>query len=38
MRQLDGIIHAMDMGFSTLQELGKDRKAWCATVQEVAKS
>ena len=38
MRQLDGIIHAMDMGFSTLRELVKDRKAWCAAVQEVAKN
>ena len=38
MRQLDGIIQSMDMGFSTLREILKDRKAWCAAVQEVAKS
>ena len=26
------------MNLSKLQEIGKDREAWCAVVQEVAKS
>ena len=38
MRQLDGIIDLMDMSFSKLQEVVKDREAWHAAVHEVTKS
>ena len=33
-----GITNATDMNYGKLQEMVRDREAWCATIHEVAKS
>ena len=38
MRWLDGIADSMDMNWSKLQEMVKDREAWHAAAQGVTKS
>ena len=38
MRWLDGIISSMDMSFSKLQEMVKNREVWSAAGHGVAKS
>ena len=35
---MDGIIDSIDMNFGKIQEMVRDREAWCAAVHGVTKS
>ena len=37
-RWLDEITNAMDLNLGKLQEMARDREAWCTAVHEVSKS
>ena len=38
MRWLDGITDSMEVSLSELQEMVRNREAWCAAIHEFAKS